>query len=96
MREKSLFVGLEVSGVARVSGARGGWEVNSTYVFSPFTGLIHAHIVESIEPAPHQAVFDALRAALAKLKLGLAGGPGREGTDAGASGVARSEGAGRR
>ncbi|OCH83832.1 hypothetical protein OBBRIDRAFT_799584 [Obba rivulosa] len=89
VREKSLFVGLDVSGVARVSGERGGWEVNSTYVFSPHTGLIYAHIVDSIEPAPHQAVFGALRAALAKLKLGLAGGPGREGT--GASGVARSQ-----
>ncbi|EMD32387.1 hypothetical protein CERSUDRAFT_108825 [Gelatoporia subvermispora B] len=94
IREKSLFIGLDVSGVARVTGERGGWEVNSTYVFSPLTGLIHAHIVDSIEPAPHQAVFGALRAALAKLKLGLAVGPGREGT--GASGVARTEGCARR
>lgn len=26
-RERSLFIGLSVSGFARVSGARGGWEV---------------------------------------------------------------------
>lgn len=26
-REKSLFIGLSVSGTARVSGARGGWDV---------------------------------------------------------------------
>lgn len=26
-RERSLFVGLNVSGVARVSGVEGGWEV---------------------------------------------------------------------
>ncbi|PCH41940.1 hypothetical protein WOLCODRAFT_71796 [Wolfiporia cocos MD-104 SS10] len=76
IREKSLFLGLAVSGVARVSGARGGWEVNSTYHFSPLTGLVQLHTVDSIEPAPHQAVFDALRAALEK--LGLAGGPPRE------------------
>ncbi|KAH9949738.1 hypothetical protein B0H21DRAFT_88273 [Amylocystis lapponica] len=82
MREKSLFVGLAVEGVARVSGVRGGWEVNSTYTFSPLTGLVQQHTVDSIQPAPHQAVLDALRAALGKLGLG------GEGT--GASGVCRS------
>lgn len=83
-RDKSLFVGLAVSGVARVSGARGGWEVHSTYAFSPVSGLIHQHTIDSIEPAPHQAVFDALRGALCK--LGLADGPGRE-----SPGAARSQ-----
>ncbi|KAJ6551631.1 hypothetical protein B0H19DRAFT_1158380 [Mycena capillaripes] len=63
-REKSLFVGLSTTGVARVSGAVGEWEVNSTYTFSPLTGLIHTHTVNSIHPAPHQAVYDALRASL--------------------------------
>ncbi|KAJ7198819.1 hypothetical protein GGX14DRAFT_468959, partial [Mycena pura] len=68
-REKSLFVGLTASGIARVSGAVGEWEVNSTYTFSPLTGLIHVHTINSIHPAPHQAVYDALRA-----RLGIAFG----------------------
>ncbi|KAF8218303.1 hypothetical protein K438DRAFT_1474311, partial [Mycena galopus ATCC 62051] len=63
-REKSLFVGLTATGIARVSGAAGEWEVNSTYTFSPLTGLIHIHTVNSIHPAPHQAVLDSLRASL--------------------------------
>ncbi|KAJ7715717.1 hypothetical protein DFH07DRAFT_361329 [Mycena maculata] len=63
-REKSLFVGLSATGIARVSGAAGEWEVNSTYTFSPLTGLIHVHTVNSIHPAPHQAVYDSLRASL--------------------------------
>lgn len=45
---------------------------NSTYEFSPLTGLICLHTIDSIEPAPHQAVFDALKAALSR--VGLAGG----------------------
>ncbi|KZT64807.1 hypothetical protein DAEQUDRAFT_732163 [Daedalea quercina L-15889] len=76
LREKSLFISLNVSGIARVSGVHGGWDVNSTYTFSPLTGLIHLHKIDSIEPAPSQAVFDALRAALAK--LGLTGGDGSQ------------------
>ncbi|KAJ7822429.1 hypothetical protein B0H13DRAFT_1737818 [Mycena leptocephala] len=63
-REKSLFVGLSATGTARVSGAVGEWEVNSTYTFSPLTGLIHIHTVNSIHPAPHQAVYDSLRKSL--------------------------------
>jgi hypothetical protein len=42
----------------------------STYTFSPITGLIHEHVVNSIHPAPHQAVYDSLRLSLGKL-LGL-------------------------
>ncbi|KAJ7148647.1 hypothetical protein C8R43DRAFT_925407 [Mycena crocata] len=63
-REKSFFVGLSATGIARVSGTAGEWEVNSTYTFSPITGLIHIHTVNSIHPAPHQAVYDSLRASL--------------------------------
>lgn len=33
---------------------------NCTYTFSPLTGLIIHHSVDSIEPAPHQALFEAL------------------------------------
>jgi len=72
-REKSLFVGLVVRGTARVSGVVGEWEVNSTYTFSPITGLIHIHTINSIHPAPHQAAYDALRSSLERV-LGLAGG----------------------
>ena len=39
----------------------------STYTFSPTTGLIHQHIVDSILPAPHAAVYDSLRMTLGKL-----------------------------
>lgn len=37
---------------------------NSTYTFSPNTGLIYRHVINSIHPAPHQAVYDALRSSL--------------------------------
>ncbi|KAI0084990.1 hypothetical protein BDY19DRAFT_987277 [Irpex rosettiformis] len=59
-REKSITFGLMVTGIGRVSGARAEWEVNCTYTFSPLTGLIIHHSVDSIEPAPHQALFEAL------------------------------------
>lgn len=52
---------------------------NSTYTFSPATGLIHLHFVNSIHPAPHQAFFDALQAALSKIGLGGAQGAGEGG-----------------
>jgi hypothetical protein len=39
----------------------------STYTFSPITGLIHEHVVNSIHPAPHQAVYDSLRLSLGKV-----------------------------
>ncbi|KAJ8514516.1 hypothetical protein ONZ45_g7963 [Pleurotus djamor] len=66
-REKSLFVGLTVNGTARVSGSVGEWDVNSIYTFSPITGLIHVHTITSIEPEPHQAVYDTLRSSLGKV-----------------------------
>ncbi|RDB30677.1 hypothetical protein Hypma_005980 [Hypsizygus marmoreus] len=74
-REKSLLVGLAVTGTARVSGHLGEWEVNSTYMFSPTSGLIHKHIVDSIYPAPHHAVYDSLRSSLGKV-FGLGMGDG--------------------
>ncbi|KAI8973168.1 hypothetical protein BD414DRAFT_397476, partial [Trametes punicea] len=76
IREKSLFVGVVVRGINRVSKAEGGWEVNSTYTFSPTTGLIHLHNIDSIHPAPHQAFFDALQAALSKIGFGGSHGQG--------------------
>ena len=47
----------------------------STYTFSPITGLIHEHVVNSIHPAPHQAVYDSLRLSLGKV-MGLGWGDG--------------------
>ena len=76
-REKSLCVGLTVHGTTRVSGGLGEWQMwvvrfsdgtgltcrrDSTYGFSPVSGLINLHTIDSIQPAPHHAVLDALRA----------------------------------
>jgi len=66
-REKSVFIGLKVVGKSRVSGSIGEWDVNSTYSFNPYSGLIHVHTINSIQPAPHQAVFDALRAMFGRM-----------------------------
>lgn len=63
-RDKSLFIGLDVYGTIRVSGGVGQWQIDSTYDFSPISGLIQTHTVNSIHPAPHQAAYDALRASL--------------------------------
>jgi hypothetical protein len=49
------------------------YDRNSTYTFSPITGLIHVHTINSIHPAPHQAAYDALKSSLERV-LGLAGG----------------------
>ncbi|KAF5354322.1 hypothetical protein D9756_007344 [Leucocoprinus leucothites] len=59
-REKSALVRFMVTGTARVSGGVGEWEVESTYIFSPISGLIHKQVINSIHPAPHQAVYDSL------------------------------------
>ncbi|KAF9531371.1 hypothetical protein CPB83DRAFT_761481 [Crepidotus variabilis] len=74
-RDKSFVVRQIVNGVARVSGKPAEWEIESTYTFSPTSGLIYKHIVDSIQPAPHVAVYDSLRLSLGKL-LGWASSPG--------------------
>lgn len=43
----------------------------STYTFSPHSGLIHKHTINSIHPAPHQAAYDAIQSSLERI-LGLA------------------------
>ncbi|EKM77699.1 hypothetical protein AGABI1DRAFT_42719 [Agaricus bisporus var. burnettii JB137-S8] len=58
-REKSLHLRLITTGKARVSGSPTEWEVDCTYIFSPVSGLVHKHIINSIHPAPHQAVYDS-------------------------------------
>ncbi|KAF8443683.1 hypothetical protein L210DRAFT_3089659 [Boletus edulis BED1] len=77
-REKSLFVGLTVHGTTRVSGGTGEWQIDSTYGFSPASGLINLHTIDSIQPAPHQAAYDALKASLSQV-FGI-GGDMRPGT----------------
>lgn len=86
-RDKSFFVGLTVYGTTRVSGGLGEWQMwvsrfsddtslmgcrDSTYGFSPVTGLINLHTIDSIQPAPHQAAYDALRASLSHV-FGIGG-----------------------
>ena len=49
----------------------------SAYTFSPITVLVHEHVVNSIHPAPHEAVYDSLRLGLEKvLGFGWSGGAG--------------------
>ncbi|KZV94451.1 hypothetical protein EXIGLDRAFT_736956 [Exidia glandulosa HHB12029] len=60
-RERHVKLGIGVHGAGRVSGAQTQWDVVSTYHFSPATGLINQHTVDSIHPAPHVTVFDALK-----------------------------------
>ncbi|KAF4610089.1 hypothetical protein D9613_010446 [Agrocybe pediades] len=75
-REKRVILRQNVAGTARVTGKPGEWTIESTYTFSPITGLIHEHIINSIHPAPHEAVYDSIRLGLGKI-LGLGGtGPG--------------------
>ncbi|TEB27895.1 hypothetical protein FA13DRAFT_1581488, partial [Coprinellus micaceus] len=66
-REKYVRVRQLVTGVNRVSGKVGEWEVESTYTFSPATGLILHHTVNSIQPTPHLAVYDLLRGSLGQV-----------------------------
>lgn len=56
---------------------------NSTYTFSPITGLIQIHTIDSIEPAPHQALFEALG------RFGLVGPGGGDLPGVGGAGGAR-------
>ncbi|KAF9644271.1 hypothetical protein BDM02DRAFT_3074078, partial [Thelephora ganbajun] len=60
-RDRSLSMRIGVSGLARVSGAKSEWEVDCTYSFSPISGLILIHTVNSIHPAPHESVYEAFR-----------------------------------
>ncbi|KAH6867443.1 hypothetical protein BKA70DRAFT_404471 [Coprinopsis sp. MPI-PUGE-AT-0042] len=66
-REKYLVVRKIVTGTNRVSGGVSEWEVESTYTFSPTSGLILRHAINWIHPAPHLAVYDSLRGGLGKV-----------------------------
>ena len=71
-----------VSGLARVSGTKSEWEVDCTYSFSPVTGLILIHTINSIHPAPHESVYEAFRLGFGRLGLGFSPEPrtGAQGT----------------
>lgn len=73
-RQKYLVVRQLVTGLNRVSGKVGEWEVESTYTFSPISGLILQHTVNSIQPAPHLAVYDLLKGSLGHV-FGFGGSP---------------------
>ena len=75
-RNRSLSMGIGVSGLARVSGTKSEWEVDYTYGFSPTTGLILTHIINSIHPTPHESVYEAFRLGFGRLGLGFSPEPG--------------------
>jgi len=81
-RDRSLSMRIGVSGLARVSGTKSEWEVDCTYGFSPVTGLILVHTVNSIHPAPHESVYEAFRLGFGRLGLGFSPEPrtGAQGT----------------
>ncbi|KAG8766102.1 hypothetical protein FRC12_007089 [Ceratobasidium sp. 428] len=68
-RERKFQVGFIVTGSSRVGESKAEWDISSTYKFSQKTGLINQHDVDSIHPAPHSAVYDALQTSLQKLGL---------------------------
>jgi len=82
-RQRSFTISLLVSGTGRLglgSSRVAEWDVTATYTFSPASGRISKHTVNSIDPAPHETVFAALRSSL--VKLGLAGQENAGGEDA--------------
>ncbi|PVF96959.1 hypothetical protein CPB86DRAFT_761215 [Serendipita vermifera] len=66
-RERKFTIGMGIIGTSRIGGSHAEWDVASTYHISPITGLVHKHVVESIQPAPHIAAYDALDSALSAL-----------------------------
>ncbi|KAF8754715.1 FR47-like protein [Rhizoctonia solani] len=56
VREREIKIGLIVSGSSRVGGGNAEWDILGTYRFSPSSGLINQHDVNSIHPAPHSTI----------------------------------------
>ncbi|KZO94574.1 hypothetical protein CALVIDRAFT_539024 [Calocera viscosa TUFC12733] len=69
-RERAARILLNVSGFGRVTDKRSEWDVNCTYTFSPTTGLISHHRIESIDPAPHISVYEGFKASLTRFLRG--------------------------
>ena len=53
-----------------------------TYTFSPRSGLIDLHTVNSIHPAPSETVYATFQKALSKMSLAGIGGPSGQGKGA--------------
>ncbi|KAF8603607.1 hypothetical protein BDV93DRAFT_523087 [Ceratobasidium sp. AG-I] len=68
-RERSLRIAFIVAGSSRVGSSKTEWDITSTYKFAQTSGLINRHDVNSIHPAPHSTVYDALQSSLQKLGL---------------------------
>jgi len=66
-RERKAQIAMCMIGENRVSGARAEWNVDATYTFSPLSGLIYRHNIESIRPAPHIAFYDMMRESIHRL-----------------------------
>ncbi|KAG9009789.1 hypothetical protein FRB90_008139 [Tulasnella sp. 427] len=66
-RERQLQLSMLVGGHSRLTGSAAEWDVKCTYSFSPLSGLIYLHEVESIDPAPGLHVLDALRLSLSRV-----------------------------
>jgi hypothetical protein len=73
-RERKLKIGLTIDGHNRVTGTKAVWDVMTTYTFSPVSGLVLQHDIDSINPAP---LFDSMRSSVLRL-MGLAS-PGGSG-----------------
>jgi len=67
VRERRVKIDVGMQGTSRLTAAKAKWNVLSTYSFSPISGRIYRHEIESIYPAPHSAVFDTVREALLRL-----------------------------
>ncbi|CAE6430223.1 unnamed protein product [Rhizoctonia solani] len=68
-REREIKIGFTVGGSSRVGGGKAEWDILGTYRFSPTSGLINQHDVNSIHPAPHSTVYNAFQRSLEKLGL---------------------------
>ncbi|KAG8935581.1 hypothetical protein FRC02_007509 [Tulasnella sp. 418] len=66
-RERQLKLGITIQGRSRLTGSTAEWDVRTTYSFSPLSGLILHHEIQSIDPAPHSRVYDAFRLSLMRV-----------------------------
>jgi len=63
-RHRQLEMSVIISGKLRVTNKATEWDVKSTYYFSPLSGRIEKHAIDSIIPAPHQVVYNAFRSSI--------------------------------
>lgn len=64
-RQKQIRVLLNITGIPRLPPHHeASWHTSSLYTFSPYSGLIAAHEVETIRPLPGEGVADWLMKSL--------------------------------